>query len=157
MARQSRLKQERVIEAVRLGLDGDAALEFIHQSGFALTLAGVARHLKALGGRGQVQTWIAEGLANRDILARVFPEDDLDDVPIHEPEQPELFESGARVPHEPPGGGFDSTKLTIKLPTDLYQAVSLAARAEGKSRADLIVEILTAQLSLLPMVPDEAE
>ncbi|MBI1321501.1 MAG: hypothetical protein GC168_21490 [Candidatus Hydrogenedens sp.] len=159
MARTSRLKQERVVEAVRLGLEGDEALSFIHQSGFALTGAGVARHLKALGGRGKVLAAIAEGLTNREILERVFPGDDLDEVPVHEPEQPELFKAEKRDDEDgladPPGGGFEHTKLTLTLPTDLYQAISLAARAEKKSRADLIIEVLTAQLSLLPMYPGE--
>ena len=36
MARKSMAKQERVVEAVRQGLDGGAAVEFIQHSGFAM-------------------------------------------------------------------------------------------------------------------------
>ena len=45
MHRHSHAKQERIIEAVRQDLEGDAAVEFVRQNGFAMSSAGVARHL----------------------------------------------------------------------------------------------------------------
>ena len=75
MSGQQRAKQERIIEAVRHGLEGDAAVDFVHQSGFAMTRAGVARHLGSMGGIVKVQEAIAEGKSNLDILHDAFPDD----------------------------------------------------------------------------------
>jgi len=155
MPSQSRLKQERVIEAVRSGLDGDEALEFVHQSGYALTARGIARHLKALGGRGKIREQIEAGLSNKEILAAAFPEDDLKEVPEHEPEQPELFESESSGPQLSKSDDFEHKRITLTIPSDLYQALSLASRAEGKTRSELLVDILTSHLSSMPLPEDE--
>lgn len=154
--KQSRLKQERIIEAVRHGLEGDAAVEFVHNSGYAMTVAGIARHLRSMGGRGSLQEAINEGASNYEILSRIFPEEELGDLSPPEPDQQELFEGGTgaaasggkhHVAGEDP---FEFTKLTLKVPTELYEAIKMAAQAEGKSRNDLIIEILEATLSRMP-------
>ena len=80
MAKQTNAKLERVVEAVRQGLEGDAAIEFIHQSGFAMTPAGIARHLRRMGGRGRIQELIDEGLTNVKILRTCLPEADLSQI-----------------------------------------------------------------------------
>ena len=49
MVTQAQKKHERIVEAVRLGLDGEAAVDFVRQSGFALTTTGIARHLRKMG------------------------------------------------------------------------------------------------------------
>ena len=155
MSTQTRLKQERVVEAVRQGLEGDAAVEFIHASGFAMTSRGIARHLKSMGGRAQVEAWLGEGLNNKEVLEAAFPGEDLHDVPVHEPEQPDLFQAeNAPAPTSPyPASGFETTKITLKIPNELHHAITFAAKAEGKTRSDLIVEILSTALSNMPQ-PD---
>lgn len=154
MPKQLAAKRERVIEAVRQGLEGDAALEFIHQSGYAMTAAGVAKHLRGMGGRGKILELIAQGLSNPEIL-REFHPDEAEELPPTPPDQSELFtgeEAGAH--HGPlpfPGAPeFESTKLTVKLPTDLYEAVRLAAHGEGKTLNQFVIEILTHTLGQLP-------
>jgi hypothetical protein len=152
--KQSRLKQERIIEAVRHGLEGDAAVAFIHNNGYAMTVAGIARHLRTMGGRGFILECINEGMSNHEILTRIFPEEDLHEIEPPEPDQQELFqsESASHGTHGHPGGEdpFEFTKLTLKVPSDLYEAIKLAAHAEGKSRTDLIIEILETTLSRMP-------
>ena len=81
MASQTRAKQERIIEAVRQHLEGDAAVEFVRQSGYAMSIAGVARHLRLMGGRHRVEELIAAGNANVEILAETFPDDDISALP----------------------------------------------------------------------------
>lgn len=153
-------KRERVIEAVRHGLEGDAAVEFIHNSGFAMTTAGIARHLRSMGGRAAVQTLIEAGHNNREILERCFPGDDLSVVPEPEPTQGELFDAGD-TPAPPPAVGvhhdeqFETTKLTLRVPHDLYTALRIASRVEGKPQNQLIVEILTTALSQIPRLGEE--
>ncbi len=162
MVKPIRAKQERIIEAVRQGLEGDEAVEFIHRSGFAITPVAVARHLRSLGGRGDLQDLIAQGLSNIAILQRCFPKEDFEAAAKEEPSQGELFElerfraeskPSPFIPSQPQL--FETTKVTVQLPTDLYEAIKLAARAEGKKRNDLIVEILTATLSQMPSPPQE--
>ena len=160
MVRQTRAKQERVIEAVRRNLEGDAAVEFIHSSGYAMTVAGIARHLRTMGGRGRILEVIEAGKSNFDILAECFPDEDFTTLQPEAPSQGELFAkepfSSVPLPVVPPEAApFETTKLTIRVPSDLYEAIRLAARAEGKSRTDLVVEILTAALSRMPMPPEE--
>lgn len=153
--KHSRLKQERVIEAVRHGLQGDAAVEFIHNSGYAMTNAGIARHLRSMGGRGLVQDRINEGMSNYDILAQIFPKDELEGIERPEPNQQELFlaEPGSKADSgEDP---YEFTKITLKIPSDLYEAIKLAAHAENKSRSDLIIEILETTLSRMPQKTDD--
>lgn len=155
MTKQIRAKQERVIEAVRQGLEGDAAVEFIHQSGFAMTTAGIARHLRSMGGRAHVQDLIHQGLSNIEILAKCFPEDSPEGFPPEQPSQGELFEDAHDpLPFSIEGPLYDTRKLSIRVPSDLYEAIRLAARGEGKSQNELIVEILTSALSRMPRLPE---
>lgn len=160
--KQIRAKQERVLEAVRCGLEGDDAIEFIRESGYSIDSAGIARILKRLGGRGRVLELMAEGRSNIEILEMCFPAEDWSALrAAMPPSQPDLFAP------EPAGGGqiesfgpitseeFETTKLTLRVPSDLYEAIRLAARAEGKSRSDLIIEILTAALSHMPVPPPD--
>lgn len=154
-AKQTKAKQERIIEAVRHGLEGDSAVEFIHQGGYAMTQAGIARHLRLMGGRGRIQELVAEGLTNIDILARCFPEEDLSDLDVPPPSQGELFEEEAvATPHPSRVSGgiplYETAKLTVRVPADLYEAIRLAAKVEGKTQNQLIVDILTSTLSKMP-------
>jgi len=162
MPRQVRAKQERVIEAVRHGFEGDAAVEFIHQNGFAMTTAGIARHLRHMGGRGRIQELIDAGKTNIEILEFCFPGEDLSGVQSEPPSQAELFEreeTGRVASSVPLPVSFDTRKVSVRLPADLYEAVRFAAKAERKSQNDVIVDILTAALSRLPKVsqPEASE
>ncbi len=158
--KQTHAKRERIIEAVRQGLEGDAAVDFVRLNGYAVTSAGIAHHLRMMGGRARVMELIEEGNSNYEILALCFPGEKIPPPPPEIPSQPELFEgdeeSAASLPPDdtPP---FETTKLTLALPNDLYEAVRIAARAEGKRRNDLIVEILTAALSRMPLPPQNSE
>jgi hypothetical protein len=152
---QTRQKQERIIEAVRRGLEGDHALTFIRQSGFSITPVGFTRHLKALGGRNRIQELIQQGMSNVEILEILFPAERLARLRAVSPVQSELF--GAQdLSFEPisvPGLGpdeFDSTRLTIRVPNELYHALTIAARVERTNRNQLIVDVLTAALSKMP-------
>ncbi len=153
MSKIARQKQERVVEAVRRNLHGEAALEFIRQSGFALSGPGFARHLRTLGGIGHLMELIAAGHSNVAILALcgVAGEDGIEQAP---PNQSELFSMQDFPTVErgvfPPSGGFETTKLSLRIPTDLYEAIGLAARGEGTTRAQLIIDILTHALSRMP-------
>ncbi|MFP4499868.1 MAG: hypothetical protein ACLFTT_02610 [Candidatus Hydrogenedentota bacterium] len=155
MSGQVMAKRERVIEAVRHGLEGDAALAFIHESGFALTQAGIARHLRAMGGRGRIQELIAAGKSNREILGAFYPEEDLAFLPEPEPTQGDLFAGDETEPPPHPlpfqnDSQFETTKLTVRLPNYVYNALRIAARAEEKPQNQLLVEILTAALGNMP-------
>lgn len=156
MARQSHLKQERIIEAVRQGLEGDATLEFLHQSGYAMTAAGVARHLKKLGGRGRVEQLVQEGHTNVEILEACLPDEDLSEVRRLLPEAGDLFGASAHVVRVEDSPVYATAKLTIQIPADLYEALRAAAHAERKSQNRLITELLTRSLSRLPS-PDEQQ
>ncbi|HPG69815.1 MAG TPA: hypothetical protein PLO37_23445 [Candidatus Hydrogenedentes bacterium] len=158
--KQTRAKQERVIEAVRLGMEGDAALEFLHENGYAMTPAGIARHLRVMGGRGHIQELIAEGKSNAEILEETFPDEDLSGVAVAPPSQGELFDAAEVLPSAEHSGPTDAplyptTKLTIHVPADLYEAIRLASKAEGKTHNQLIVDILTTALSRLPDLTDQ--
>ena len=160
MIQQIRVKQERVIEAVRHGLEGLAAVEFIQQSGYAMTPAGIAKHLRSMGGRGHIQDLIQDGKTNFEILQGCFPEDDLSHMKPMPPSQEELFAhhgSGSPMhrPAPPPAHVYEMRKMAIKVPADLYEAIRLASKAEGKSQNDLIVDVLTSALSRVPLRPDE--
>jgi hypothetical protein len=148
-------KQERIIEAIRHGLEGPAAIDFIRQSGYAMTMTGLARHLHKMGGRGRIQELLNDGKTTIEILAGCFPEADLSHFRPEPPSQPELFSEAA--PRERraafPGTDvplYDTTKLSLRIPADLYEAIRLAARAERKSQNQLIVDILTSALSRMP-------
>ena len=80
--------------------------------------------------------------------------------PAQPPTQCELFdEAGAENPHSPlPAASaplYETTKLTLRIPTDLYTAIQIASKVEGKSRSALIIEILTSALSQIPTLPPE--
>jgi len=156
---QIRAKQERIIEAVRQGLEGLAAVEFIQQSGYAMTSAGIAKHLRSMGGRGHILDLIQAGKTNFEILQGCFPEDDLSHMKPVPPSQEELFgqEGGSSIhrlmPH--PENLYEMRKMAIKVPADLYEAIRLASKAEGKSQNDLIVDVLTSALSRVPLHADE--
>jgi len=152
MVMQAQQKQERVIEAVRCGLEGDDAVEFIRQSGFAMTPSGIARHLRKLGGRGNIVALIAAGRSNLEILQTVYTEIDADLEAAHVPSQQELFAENPPGPKVPENllhhqDLFESTKITLKLPNDLHEALRLAAKAENTTQSQLIVDILTSALS----------
>jgi hypothetical protein len=161
--KQMRAKQERVLEAVRHDFEGDAAIEFIRESGFAIDSAGIARILRRLGGRARVQEMMAEGQSNIEILEGCFPQEDFSALQsAMPPSQPDLFSTEASGGHLESFPGlaeeeFETTKMTLRVPSDLFEAIRLAARAEGKSRSDLIIEILTTALSHLPAPPLEDE
>lgn len=150
---QTRQKQERIIEAVRLGLEGDAAVEFLCRNGYATTSPAIARHLRQLGGRNAVEKLIGEGKTNAEVLQAAFPDEDPSDIPHKAPRQRELFDAPPVAPPRPLGSDvplYETTKLTLRLPRDVYEAVRVAAKAENKPRNQLIVDILTAALSRMP-------
>lgn len=160
MIHQIRAKQERVIEAVRQGLEGLAAVEFIQQNGYAMTSAGIVKHLRSMGGRGHVLDLIQAGKTNFEILQGCFPEDDLSHMKPVPPSQEELFgqHGGGHsihrlMPHQE--NLYEMRKMAIKVPADLYEAIRLASKAEGKSQNDLIVDVLTSALSRVPLHADE--
>lgn len=163
MTAQLRAKQERVIEAVRRGLDGEAALGFIRESGYAMTASGIARHLRGMGGRGKLQGLVDAGLSNADILLQCFPDADLSALPQEPPSQGELFgfdRNSVRLVDldTPDSPVYDTTKISLRLPNDLCEAIRLAARAEGMTQSQLITEILTTALSRAPEAfPRESE
>lgn len=153
--KQHRAKQERVVEAVRLGYEGDTALEFIRQSGFALSQTGLVRHLRAMGGRGHIQTLIEAGKTNLEILHACFPDDDSMTIDLAPPNQGELFAEEVILPAPLPFTPLDTplyptTKLTLRIPADLYEAIRIAARIENVPQNQLIVDILTQALSRMP-------
>lgn len=151
MARQTEAKIERIIEAVRHGLEGLAAVEFIQKSGYAVTQTGIARHLRTLGGRGRVQDLINEGKSNLEIIECCYPAAELDELRKVPPLQGELFDEGPSTLFDIPEAPlYETAKLTIRIPTDLYEAIRLAARGENKTQNELIVDILTSALAQLP-------
>lgn len=162
MAGQSTVKRERIIEAVRKGLSGDAIVDFVHQSGHALSMTGFERHLAKMGGLDQVKTYVDSGLSNVEILTTCFPElvlEDLEKVIVSVTPfrsiSPALRHGAARA--ELPE--FATTKMTITVPTELYEALRAAAQAEVTSQNQLIVDLLTAELSRMsaPAASGDAE
>jgi len=151
----TRQKQERVIEAVRRGLEGEAAVAFVRQSGFLVTPMGLVRHLRTLGGRARIVELIHEGKSNVEILELQFPSERLARIQPAPQEQADLF-GGVDLSHEPVSlpnllpGDFETTRLTLRVPNDLYHALGIAARVEGVNRNQLIVDILTSALSRTP-------
>lgn len=155
MVTQAQQKQERVIEAVRQGLEGEEAVDFIRQSGFAITPAGIARHLRKLGGRGHIVEQIKAGHANWEILQACYPEEPLDHVAVLPPSQGELFSETPAAPAVPESllhhqDLFESTKIQLKIPNDLLEAIRLAAKAEKTTQSQLIIDILTSAMSRTP-------
>jgi len=152
MHRHSHAKQERIIEAVRQDLEGDAAVEFVRQNGFAMSSAGIARHLHKMGGKGNIVELISQGKTNAEILELCFPDEDMSELHVVPPSQADLFAAHeAQPPAAPsPDALFETRKMSIKVPADLYEAIRFASKAEHMSQNDLIVEILTSALSRLP-------
>lgn len=152
MTKQIREKQERVIEAVRHGLEGDGAVDFVRRSGYAMSMAGIARHLRSMGGRGKVQELILEGKSNLEILEMCFPHEELEELYAEPPSQGDLF-----TPDDAPTVApsfhlalYDTRKMVLKVPEDLYEAIRIAAKAEDTTINQLIVDILTSALSRMP-------
>jgi hypothetical protein len=146
-----RAKHERIVEAVRQGLEGDAAVEFLSASGFPVNTASIVRNLRLMGGRHKIQLLIDEGKSNTEVLQAVFPEEPPETFPIHAPRQEELFHQAAQADAtliDTPL--YDTTKITLRLPTDVYEAVRIAARVEHKNQNQVIVDILTAALARMP-------
>ena len=136
MTRLSEEKQERIIEAVRQGLEGDAAVEFLHECGFAMSRAGIARHLRALGGWARIGDLIEQGKSNFEILSICAPHAEPGNHT--EPSQGELF--GPEKPVASPdlaaarrAEWFETRKMAIKVPADLYEAIRLAGRVRRAS------------------------
>lgn len=162
MVTQTQQKQERVIEAVRQGLDGEAAVDFIRQSGFAVTTAGIARHLRKLGGRGHIVELIKAGHDNWEILQAGYPEEPFEHIAVMPPSQGELFSSNPSPPKVPESllhhqDLFESTKITLKLPNDLLEALRIAAKVEKTTQSQLIVDILTSAMSQIPREMGEGD
>lgn len=162
MKGQTNLKRERVVEAVRRDLSGEAAVQFLHQEGYAMTSSVVARHLRNMGGRVQVEGFIGEGLTNLDILHRCFPEADLSEVQSEFPgETKGLFALTKDLPaseEDEERSLYATRKLTVTIPSELFEAIRAAARGEGKSQNQVIVDILTSTLSRMPeQLVDETE
>ena len=147
-------KREKVIETVRRELEGDAALEFIRQSGYAMSISGITRHLRSMGGRGDIQKLINDSKSNVEILEQCFPNENLDEFKQDIPDQGELFSAdsfqktdlidAANIPI------FETTKISVRMPADLFTAIRLAAKAEKKSQNQLIIDLLTSALSEMP-------
>lgn len=147
-------KREKVIEAVRHKLEGDAALEFIRQSGYAMSMSGIARHLRSMGGRGEIQELINDSKSNVEILEICFPNEDLKEFKQEIPDQGELFSSDAFQNSDLSDAAnipiFETTKISIRIPADLFTAIRLAAKAEKKSQNQLIVDLISSALSKIP-------
>lgn len=158
MVTKTLAKQERVIESVRLGLLNEEAVEFVHTCGYAITRKSVDRYIQAMGGLERVQALIEEGNSNIDILEICFPSSNTTELKAHTPTMSEHLVTGSS-PIEPllrPDDIplYDTAKVTIHLPADVYEAIRLASHAEGKSQQQVIVEMLTFALSQLPR-PDQ--
>jgi len=154
-----RVKQERIIEAVRRGLEGDRAVEFVCRSGYAMNTAAIARHLRSMGGRGRIQNLIELGKSNLEILQECFPAEEIQKLPLLIPTQGELFGDRISTPAPVPMMAnnhlplYETARLTLRVPADLYEALQIAAHAENKTQNQLIVDILTTTLSQLPPRP----
>jgi hypothetical protein len=147
-------KQERVVETVRRGLSGEAAVDFVRQSGYAITETAIARAIQNMGGRGRIQQLIDEGKNNVEILHLAFPTSNAEDVGTGSGRRPEAWSGPAPEgntllrPEDHPL--YETAKMTVHLPADVYEAVRLAARAENKTQNQLIVDLLTKALSQIP-------
>lgn len=157
MTRQSHLKQERIVEAVRLGFEGDDSVQFMHQSGYAMTAGGIARHLKKLGGRGRIDSMIQEGRSNVEILETCLPDEDTSEVRRLLPDDGDLFGATAHIFGSEGAPLYATTKLSLQIPSELHEALRAAAQAERKSQNRLIIELLTQALSRMPTPAQQQE
>lgn len=158
MTSKTLAKQERVVESVRLGLHGEAAVEFVHANGYAITEAGLSRYVRTMGGLERIQELIEEGKSNIEILEALVPERSVGELKKNvvrgASRSPNVVE--ALRPEDTPL--YETAKMTVHLPADLYEAIRLAARAEGKTQNQLIVDLLTTALSQIPrLAPEEPE
>lgn len=150
MSRQSSVKQERVVEAVRQGLAGEAAVDFIHQCGYAINETSIERVLKTLGGKGRVLNLLEKGLSNVETIQVCTPEADLSELKNQAPPEETTPQGDAFSGEDAPI--YPTTKMSIKIPSHLYEAVRAAAQAEGKTHNELIVNILSARLGRSPKI-----
>lgn len=157
MGQQTEAKRDRVVEAVRRGFEGDAAVEFVQQSGFAMSVAGLARHLRALGGRERVLKLVERGFSNEEIMEGSMAHSESRTRKVA-PRKLDTIKSSLRPTDErriSDDALFPTKRLSINVPTELYEAIRLAARTEGKTQSQLISELLIAALSR--MSPDIEE
>jgi hypothetical protein len=136
-----------VVEAVRQGKSGNNSVAFLHEHGCPMSSSAIARALRGLGGRGEVESQVAEGRTNEEIVNRPAL-----DGKSKTGAQRDLFggaESNARRTREELSL-YPTTKMTLTLPSDLFEAITLAARGERKSKNKLAVDLLTSALSRLP-------
>lgn len=146
-------KRERVIEAVRRCLEGDAAVEFIRNSGYAMNVAGIARHLRNLGGRGRIQELLDAGKSNEEILLACAPAPSSKGSKREPILQGELFTGKSRKFGKLPDKDsplYNMTKLSVRIPSELYEALRAAAHSQGKSQNQIVVDTLTQSLSRVP-------
>lgn len=147
-------KQERVIESIRRGLTGEAAVKFVRQSGFAITDTAMTRAVHSMGGRERIQALINEGKSNVEVLQIAFPAADANELKElsarkAEHRSPAAVEGNILL-HPEDHPLYETAKMTIHLPADVYEAIRLAARAEGRTQNQLIVDLLTWGLSQIP-------
>lgn len=153
MSKRTRRRQERVLECVRLQLEGDAALAFLRQHGLRVSEPVLGRLIRSLGGREHLLEQMQAGLPDAEILAQCTALDD--DTNQDGPDrQAELFSMQDFPTLErgvfPSMTGLETTKMTLRVPTDLYEAIGFAARAEGTTRTQLVIDLLTHALSRMP-------
>jgi hypothetical protein len=136
-----------VVEVVRQGKSGDDAVLFLQERGCRMSSGAIARALRGLGGRGEVERQIAEGRTNEEI-ADSSPQS----ARSERGGRRELFDSAEndalKTGDERPL--YPTTKMTLTLPSDLFEAITLAARGERKSKNKLVVDLLTSALSRMP-------
>ena len=162
MTKQIRRKQERCIEAVRQRLENEDALAFIHECGFAMTESEMLRHRQSFGGREVILLRIGENKSNVKILSSHFQKEDFSDRNIEVSHQDDLFAKNPTATGTIPFAKdsteeFETTKITLGIPSDLYQALRMASKAEGKNKTQLIVEILAVAMSRLPKQSSDEE
>lgn len=153
MSKRTRQRQERVLDCVRQQLDGAAALAFLRQHGLRVSEPVLDRLVRSLGGHDRLLEQMEAGLSNAEILAQCAAlEDDTNkDGPDR---QSELFSMQDFPTLErgvfPGLTGLETTKMTLRVPTDLYEALGFAARGEGTTRTQLVIDLLTHALSRMP-------
>ena len=150
MSRQSSVKQERVVEALRQGLSGEAAVDFIHQCGYAINETSVERVLKTMGGKTRVLNLLEKGLSNVETIQVCMPEADLSALKNQTPLEETTAQADAFSGEDAPI--YPTTKMSLKIPSHLYEAVRAAAQAEGKTHNELVVNILSARLGRSPKI-----
>lgn len=154
MTRQTEEKQERIVEAVRQGCEDTASIvDFVHENGYALTEGTLERHLYKLGGLPRLKSLVDEGLTNFEVLEACLPEKNLDALKVSISTK-ESLRGGLHVVERDEDANdapvYATTKVTLSLPSELYEAIRAAAHSEQKSQSQLVAELLTAALSRAP-------